>query len=350
MVLAKIKEALPEEIKIIKNNPSEPIKLDWCPNSNIVLDPIDPEQFHKYYQELAPIRKEQKQHLEQLNTRLYQHCLIFYDFQYCNKCDFIYNLSSHIIYTIPEEKEPISSCASESKSMFNPDSNFDNNDNNNNGFSSVQYDNQNNNDSNSNSNPKQYITLLDLFKEQKLKWFSNNNKDIMPKCMYNTNTEEPALTNKSTVAELESIGANHLGFVKSLFQHYCQHLRLNHNQISAESVFNFYINKKIAYLLGTPVNTKSAKETFYYKLIQNTSLPTNYNFTSIITEINKEIEHHTQQRYPITYVSKDKEKLQTLAKHKIESPTNPSYHYTPGSVINIASADTSTLNTTSTFE
>ncbi|KAG9303252.1 hypothetical protein G9A89_013578 [Geosiphon pyriformis] len=30
--------------------------------------------------------------------------------------------------------------------------------------------------------------LPDLFKEQKLKWFSDNNKDIMPECVHNTNT------------------------------------------------------------------------------------------------------------------------------------------------------------------
>ncbi|KAG9305085.1 hypothetical protein G9A89_007725 [Geosiphon pyriformis] len=97
---------------------------------------------------------------------------------------------------------------------------------------------------------------------------------------------------------------------------------LNHNHISVESVFNFYINKKIAYLLGTPVNTESAKETFYSKLIQNTSLLANHNFTSIITEINKKIEHHIQQRYPITYASKDKEKLQTPAGIHIKHDIN----------------------------
>ncbi|KAG9307224.1 hypothetical protein G9A89_017052 [Geosiphon pyriformis] len=145
---------------------------------------------------------------------------------------------------------------------------------------------------------------------------------------------------KPKVAESETIRANHLGFAKVLFQHYCQHLGLNHNHISAESAFNFYVNKKIFFLLGTPVNTKSARETFYRKLIQNTNLPTNYNFASIITEINKEIEHHTQQRYPITYTSKGKGKLQTPVvtpkriqpltwkKTRIESPTDPSYYYT----------------------
>ncbi|KAG9285321.1 hypothetical protein G9A89_010796 [Geosiphon pyriformis] len=161
--------------------------------------------------------------------------------------------------------------------------------------------------------------------------------------------EELAPTNKSTVAESESIGANHLGFTKSLFKHY------------SESAFNFYVNKRIAYLLGTPVNTESVRKTFYHKLIQNTSLPTNYNFKSIITEINKEIEHHTQQKYPITYANKGKRKLQTPAvtlqwiqsptwkKHRIELPTNPSYYYTPGSAINITATDVFTLHATSTF-
>ncbi|KAG9285788.1 hypothetical protein G9A89_013213 [Geosiphon pyriformis] len=166
---------------------------------------------------------------------------------------------------------------------------------------------------------------------------------------------------KPKVAELETIGANHLGFTKSLFQHYCQYLGLNHNHISTKSAFNFYVNEKIFSLLRTPVNTESARETFYKKLIQNTNLPTNYNFTSIITEINKEIKHHIQQRYPITYASKGKGKLQTPVvmprkiqppawkKNRVESPSNPSYHYTPGSAINISSTDTFTSTATSAF-
>ncbi|KAG9294177.1 hypothetical protein G9A89_021536 [Geosiphon pyriformis] len=151
-------------------------------------------------------------------------------------------------------------------------------------------------------------------------------------------------TNKSTVAESKSIGANHLRFTKFLFQHYCQHLGLNHNQILAESVFNFYVNEKIAYLLRTSVNTESAKETFYHKLIQNTSLSTNYNFASIITEINKEIEHCTQQRYPITYATVTPKQIQppTKKKTRVESSTNSSYHYTLRSTINITSTGTFT--------
>ncbi|KAG9307621.1 hypothetical protein G9A89_023186 [Geosiphon pyriformis] len=150
------------------------------------------------------------------------------------------------------------------------------------------------------------------------------------------------------VAESENIGANHLGFTKSLFQHYCQHLGLTHNHISAESTFNFYINERIAYLLRTSVNIKSARETFYSKLIQNTNLPINHNFASIITEINKEIEHHTQQRYPITYTSKGKRKLQTPAvtPQKIQPPI---WKKTKIDTINISSIDASTSNATSAF-
>ncbi|KAG9291615.1 hypothetical protein G9A89_022034 [Geosiphon pyriformis] len=160
-----------------------------------------------------------------------------------------------------------------------------------------------------------------------------------------TNTDNT----KPKVAESENIGANHLEFAKSLFQYYCQYLGLNHNHISTKSAFNFYVNEKISSLLETPVNTESARENFYRELIQNTNLSTNHNFISIITEINKEIEHHTQQRYPITYASKGKEKLQTPAKNRIESPSNSSYHYIPESAINILSTDMFSSTATSAF-
>ncbi|KAG9288767.1 hypothetical protein G9A89_023064 [Geosiphon pyriformis] len=93
-------------------------------------------------------------------------------------CDLIYNLPPYIIYTISEDKKPISNCVLKSESSFKSDLNSNNNDKNN-GFSSVQNDNNSNNNSNSNSNSEQYITLPDLSKEQKLKWFSNNDKSIM---------------------------------------------------------------------------------------------------------------------------------------------------------------------------
>ncbi|KAG9301378.1 hypothetical protein G9A89_018050 [Geosiphon pyriformis] len=82
-----------------------------------------------------------------------------------------------MIYTIPEENEPINNCASESESVFNPDSNSDNDNDKNNGSSSVQNDHENYNNSNSDSNPETYIVLPDLSKEQKLRWFSDNNEE-----------------------------------------------------------------------------------------------------------------------------------------------------------------------------
>ncbi|KAG9287846.1 hypothetical protein G9A89_017441 [Geosiphon pyriformis] len=116
-------------------------------------------------------REEQEQRLEEINTRLCDYCLILYDFQFCDNCDLIYNLPPHMIYTIPEEEEPINSCASESESSSNPDSNSNNDNNENNSSSSVQngYDNDSNSDSNSDSNYEQYIALSDLTKEQELK-------------------------------------------------------------------------------------------------------------------------------------------------------------------------------------
>ncbi|KAG9288539.1 hypothetical protein G9A89_006035 [Geosiphon pyriformis] len=147
-----------------------------------------------------------------------------------------------------------------------------------------------------------------------------------------------------------------------LYKRLQQNLQIQHLQNIINGTFNFYVNKKISSLLGTPVNTESAKETFYRELIQNTNLPTNHNFAFIITEINKKIEHHTQQRYPITYASKGKGKLQTPAvtsrkiqlptckKNRIESPSNPSYHYTPRSAINISLTDVFSSTATSAFE
>ncbi|KAG9287514.1 hypothetical protein G9A89_023886 [Geosiphon pyriformis] len=68
MAMAKIEGTLPEEIREIKNNPPEPIELDWDPEP--VINLLNPEQFHEHYQELALTREKQEQHLEKLNTRL----------------------------------------------------------------------------------------------------------------------------------------------------------------------------------------------------------------------------------------------------------------------------------------
>ncbi|KAG9292071.1 hypothetical protein G9A89_017971 [Geosiphon pyriformis] len=122
---------------------------------------------------LAPTKKKQKQCLEEINTQLCNYCLIPCDFQYCNGCNLIYNSPLHMIYTILEEKKPISNCASESESIFNPDLNFDNNDDENNGSSFTQNGNENISNSDSDSNPKIYI-------------YNDNNKNIILVCTHNT--------------------------------------------------------------------------------------------------------------------------------------------------------------------
>ncbi|KAG9300998.1 hypothetical protein G9A89_018950 [Geosiphon pyriformis] len=104
-------------------------------------------------------------------------------------CDLIYNPPPRMIYTILEEEEPISSCASESELLINHDSNSDN-DNDNNSSSSVQKGNNNDNDSNSDTNLdvnyEQYIALPDLSKKQELKWYSDNREGIMPEWVHDT--------------------------------------------------------------------------------------------------------------------------------------------------------------------
>ncbi|KAG9306656.1 hypothetical protein G9A89_004203 [Geosiphon pyriformis] len=133
--------------------------------------------------------EEQEQWLEEINTQLYNQCLISCDFQYCNECDLIYNSPPHIIYTIPEKEEPISSCALELESTFNLNLNSNNNNNKNNDSSSIQNGNKNYDDSNFDSNPEQYIVLLNLSKKQELKWFSDNDEGIMPECAHDTNAK-----------------------------------------------------------------------------------------------------------------------------------------------------------------
>ncbi|KAG9303501.1 hypothetical protein G9A89_018397 [Geosiphon pyriformis] len=94
-----------------------------------------------------------------------------------------------MIYTISEEEEPISSYASESESNFNPNSNSDNNNDKNNSSSSISNSNENYDNSNSNSNPETFIALLDLTKEQELKWFSNSSESIMLEHVHDMNAE-----------------------------------------------------------------------------------------------------------------------------------------------------------------
>ncbi|KAG9302371.1 hypothetical protein G9A89_011421 [Geosiphon pyriformis] len=125
------------------------------------------------------------------------------------------------------------------------------------------------------------------------------------------------------MAESEIIGANHLGFAKSLFQQYSQQLGLNNNYFPAESVFNFYVNDKITDCLEGTVNIESARENFYTELFQYISLPRNHSFAPIIREINQIIERYTQQQFSIIYADKNKRRLQTPAvtPKKIQPPT-----------------------------
>ncbi|KAG9301088.1 hypothetical protein G9A89_012471 [Geosiphon pyriformis] len=59
MALAKIKGVMPEEIKMIKDNPPEPLELDW--DAEPIINLLDLEQFHEHYQKLAPTREKQEQ-------------------------------------------------------------------------------------------------------------------------------------------------------------------------------------------------------------------------------------------------------------------------------------------------
>ncbi|KAG9303720.1 hypothetical protein G9A89_018617 [Geosiphon pyriformis] len=84
-----------------------------------------------------------------------------------------------MIYMISKKIKPISSCTSESESIFNFNSNSDNDNDENTSSSSIQNGNETNSNWDSDSNPKIYNALSDLTKEQTLKWFSNNDKDII---------------------------------------------------------------------------------------------------------------------------------------------------------------------------
>ncbi|KAG9290390.1 hypothetical protein G9A89_007121 [Geosiphon pyriformis] len=69
MANAKVEGATPSKILEIKNNPPETVNIVLISNPNAFLDlEADPEEFHEHYQNLAPTREEQKQHLAQINT------------------------------------------------------------------------------------------------------------------------------------------------------------------------------------------------------------------------------------------------------------------------------------------
>ncbi|KAG9285376.1 hypothetical protein G9A89_010851 [Geosiphon pyriformis] len=80
----------------------------------------------------------------------------------------------------------MNNCTSELESTFNPNSNSNNNNDENNSSSSAPNSNKNDNNSNFDSNPETFITLSDFSKKQELKWFSNNDKSIMPEHAHDT--------------------------------------------------------------------------------------------------------------------------------------------------------------------
>ncbi|KAG9295356.1 hypothetical protein G9A89_013385 [Geosiphon pyriformis] len=150
-----------------------------------------------------------------------------------------------------------------------------------------------------------------------------------------------------TVAESEKIRTNHLEFAKSLFQYYHTHLGLTNNNWPTELVFNCYVNERIVYYLEGQGDPKSTFNNFFSQLLQSTILSQNYLFTLLITEINREIEKYTKQKFSITFADKDKGRLQTpigtpkqiqlptWKKQRFDSPANLSYYHIPGNIINI---------------
>ncbi|KAG9307409.1 hypothetical protein G9A89_017238 [Geosiphon pyriformis] len=64
MVNAKVQGAMPSEILEVKNNLPEQVDIILIPNPDTFLDiKTNPENFHEHYQNLAPIREEQEEHL-----------------------------------------------------------------------------------------------------------------------------------------------------------------------------------------------------------------------------------------------------------------------------------------------
>ncbi|KAG9288617.1 hypothetical protein G9A89_006718 [Geosiphon pyriformis] len=160
-----------------------------------------------------------------------------------------------------------------------------------------------------------------------------------------------------TVAESEEIGTNYLGFAKSLFQYYHTHLELTNNSWPTELAFNCYVNERIVYHLRDQRNPEFTFNNFFSELLQSTTLPQNYLFALLITEINRKIEKYTKQRFLITFADKDKGRLQTPAgtpkqiqlptwkKQRFDSPVNLSYYHTPRSTINIINTATTSATT-----
>ncbi|KAG9307268.1 hypothetical protein G9A89_017096 [Geosiphon pyriformis] len=140
MANAKAESAMPEEIREIKDNSWMPKYTgpDY-PKDDFFTD--DPDAFQNRYQELAPTCEEQEQRLADLNTKLCDHCLISYHFQYCDECNLMFNLPPRILFPITKLPEP----------------------------------------------KEEYLAYPDLSKELELKWYSDNKEEICFKKAHNTN-------------------------------------------------------------------------------------------------------------------------------------------------------------------
>ncbi|KAG9290965.1 hypothetical protein G9A89_011115 [Geosiphon pyriformis] len=109
MASAKFEDATLNEIQEIKKNPFVP---EYKEPDYIIEDFFtdDSDVFQDCYQELAPTQEEQEQRLADLNIKLCDHCLIPCHFQYCDKCDLMFNPLSkilHLIDKLPESEEEV---------------------------------------------------------------------------------------------------------------------------------------------------------------------------------------------------------------------------------------------------
>ncbi|KAG9303941.1 hypothetical protein G9A89_005851 [Geosiphon pyriformis] len=162
MASVKAEGATPKEMREIKDNPWMPEYTgpDY-PKDDFFTD--DPDAFQNQYQELVPTREEQKQRLADLNTKLCDHCLIPCYFQYCDKCDLMFNLPPRILFPITKLPEP------KEKVLITEDMSFQ--------------------DPTEDTETEQYLVYSDLSKELELKWYSDNEKGICPKKVYDTDAD-----------------------------------------------------------------------------------------------------------------------------------------------------------------
>ncbi|KAG9305659.1 hypothetical protein G9A89_022581 [Geosiphon pyriformis] len=120
----------------------------------------NPDTFQNQYQELVPTRKEQKQRLANLNIKLCDYCLIPCHFQYCDKCDLMFNPPPKILFSITELSEP------KKEVLIIEDISFQ--------------------DPTEDTKTEQYLTYPNLSKELELKWYSNNKEKICPERAHDT--------------------------------------------------------------------------------------------------------------------------------------------------------------------